>query len=95
MGLNYRRNRTEIKWYTEGARRAVKRGTRRTERRAAEREIQRMLAEDALGDLPDAMDVLHEEALRDNEIFDAARDSFDDEFDCYCCCCTGECRTEV
>lgn len=95
MGIQYSRNKTEMKFYTEGARRAVKRGTRRTERRAAEREIQRMIAEDALGDLPDAMDLLHAEALRDNEEFDFLRNFPADEFDCYCCCCTGECRTEA
>ena len=62
--------------FTDGARRHVKRGTKRAERHAAQREIARMLAEDALGDLPDAMDVLHEEALRENEIFDAAREDY-------------------
>lgn len=94
MGLNYRRNKSEIKWYTEGARRAVKRGTRRSERRAATREIEELLFEEALGELPDAMDEIHEQALRDNEEFDRFRGSFD-EFDCYCCCCTGECRREA
>lgn len=98
MGANYNRMGKYLSGYSDDARRSVKRSTRRSRRQAASREIERMIAEDQLGELPDAMDVLHAEALRDNEEFDFLRNfpgNDDDDYGCDCCCCTGECRTEV
>lgn len=73
----------EIKLFTPGARRHVKRGTKRAIRYSRRREIQSSLIENKLSTVRDSMDALHAQALVENTLFDLQRE---DPWDDYCHC---------
>jgi hypothetical protein len=91
---NYRKAARDVKMMYPGARSFTRREDRRAARREAARMIEESLAAEVLNGITREE---YEAAYRENEKRDADNVGGgaiywgSDEFDCACCCCTGEC----